>query len=113
MMGAPVFARFKHLASARLAAVKHTFDEMEKMGLCQKASSTLGTPPSPIHHARLLTIDQPCSPVVKGTPSPLAFFSTKLFKGESSNSIFDCEFLAVHLAVPPFVHFIEGTPYVI
>ncbi|XP_068220029.1 uncharacterized protein [Palaemon carinicauda] len=40
----PVFARFRHLAPDRLTAAKVTFAEMEKISLCQKASSPWSLP---------------------------------------------------------------------
>ncbi|XP_068209121.1 uncharacterized protein [Palaemon carinicauda] len=42
--GTPVFAKFRRLVPDRLAAAKMTFAEMEKMGLCQKASSPWTSP---------------------------------------------------------------------
>ncbi|XP_068201700.1 uncharacterized protein [Palaemon carinicauda] len=50
--------------------------------------------------------------VVNSSPRPLAFFSRKLSKAESSNSTFDKEFLPVHLAVHHFHHFLEGMSFV-
>ena len=42
--GPPVFARFRRLAPAKLAAAKKVFIDMEKMGICQKASSPWASP---------------------------------------------------------------------
>ncbi|XP_068211060.1 uncharacterized protein [Palaemon carinicauda] len=51
--------------------------------------------------------------VVNGLPRLLAFFSKKLSKAECGYSTFDRELLAVRLAVHPFRHFLECTPFVI
>ena len=42
--GPPVYERFRHLAPDRLATAKRCFQEMEKQGLCQKASSPWASP---------------------------------------------------------------------
>ena len=42
--GPPVFARFRRLAPAKLAAAKQVFAEMEALGICQKASSPWSSP---------------------------------------------------------------------
>ena len=42
--GPPVYARFQRLAPDRLAAAKRCFQEIEKQGLCQKASSPWASP---------------------------------------------------------------------
>ncbi|XP_068240048.1 uncharacterized protein [Palaemon carinicauda] len=51
--------------------------------------------------------------VIHGLPHPLAFFSRKLFKAESSYSSFNHELLPVNLAVRQFHHFLEDSPFVI
>ena len=42
--GPPVFAKFRRLAPAKLTAAKKIFQEMESMGICQKASSPWSSP---------------------------------------------------------------------
>ena len=42
--GPPVFSKFRRLAPDKLAAAKHTFAELERLGICQKASSPWASP---------------------------------------------------------------------
>ena len=42
--GPPVFSRYRRLAPDRLAAAKKVFQDMEKLGICQKASSPWASP---------------------------------------------------------------------
>lgn len=42
--GPPVFAKFRRLAPAKLQAAKKVFNELEAMGICQKASSPWSSP---------------------------------------------------------------------
>ena len=42
--GPPVFSRFRRLAPDRLATAKQVFQDMEKLGICQKASSPWASP---------------------------------------------------------------------
>lgn len=42
--GPPVFARYRRLSPSKLSAAKKVFNEMEDMGLCQKASSPWSSP---------------------------------------------------------------------
>ena len=43
-LGPPTFARFRRLPPDRLAAVKKVFQELEELGICQKASSPWSSP---------------------------------------------------------------------
>ena len=42
--GAPVYSRFRRLPPKKLAAAKDSFAEMERMGICKKASSPWSSP---------------------------------------------------------------------
>ena len=42
--GPPVYSRFRRLAPDRFAAAKQVFQDMEKLGICQKASSPCDSP---------------------------------------------------------------------
>ena len=42
--GPPVFSRFRRLAPDRFAAAKKVFQDMERLGICQKASSPWASP---------------------------------------------------------------------
>ncbi|XP_068241017.1 uncharacterized protein [Palaemon carinicauda] len=62
-----------------------------------------------LHAPLLLSTDS--SDVTKGCcwiSLPLNFFRRKLSKAEADNSTFNCEILAVHLAVPQISRFLEA-----
>ena len=47
--GAPVYSRFRRLNPEKLAAAKTSFTEMERMGICSKASSPWASPLHMVH----------------------------------------------------------------
>ncbi|XP_068224401.1 uncharacterized protein [Palaemon carinicauda] len=60
-----------------------------------------------------VTIDAVLEQMFNGSPHRLAYFTRKLSRAECCYPNFDCELLAVHLAVRYFCQFLEGIPFVI